>query len=202
MKFVELDTSKHDLNKVSELIYETELTIFKQLLGKDQDEAIKNIKSLVESGNNYFGYENIHAVSDDDENLLGILVSFSGKEASLWNDLKAYFGILNFYDFLKCAVKGTLINKSLTASLGKNDYYLSNIAVDPQFRGQGIGTYILKNAVKTAEEKGCRRVLLDVTFNNKGAKKLYERFGFKVYSKKEPKLFKNQGTFQMEYSVD
>jgi Acetyltransferases len=201
MKFVELDTSKHDLNKVSELIYETELAIFKQLLGRDQDEAIKNIKSLVESGNNYFGRENIHAVSDD-ENLRGILVSFSGKETSLWNDLKAYFRILNFNDFLKCAVKGTLISKSLTASPGKNDYYLSNVAVDPQFRGQGIGTYILKNAVKTAEEKGCRRVLLDVTFNNKGAKKLYERFGFKVYSKKEPVLFKNQGTFNMEYFVD
>ena len=199
MKFIRLDTDKHDLNKVSELIYETELTIFKQLLGKDEKEATENIKNLVKSGNNYFGYENIHVVCGDDESMMGILVSFSGKETSSWNDLKAYFRILNFYNFLKCAVKGTLINRSLTASLDKNDYYLSNIAVDPQYRGQGIGTYILKNAVKTAEDKGCKRVLLDVTFKNKGAKRLYERFGFKVYSKNTPKLFKGHETLSMEY---
>ncbi len=202
MKFLKLNTNKNDLNKVSKLIYETELTIFKQLLGKDEKDAIKNIKSLVELGSNYFGHENIHVVVDENENILGILVSFSGKETSLWNDLKVYFKVLNFYDFLKCVVKGTLINKSLTASLGKDDYYLSNIAVDPQYRGQGIGTYILENAVKIAGEKGCRRVVLDVTFDNKGAKRLYERFGFKVYSKKTPWLFRGQGTFNMEYLVD
>ena len=202
MKFVKLDTNKHDLNKVSKLIYETELTIFKQLLGKDEKDATENIRNLVELGNNYFGHENIHVASDENENMKGILVSFSGKETSLWNDLKAYFKVLNFYDFLKCAVKGTLINESLTASLGKDDYYLSNIAVDPQYRGHGIGTYILENAVKTAEDKGCRRVVLDVTFKNKGAKRLYERFGFKVYSKNTPKLFKGHGTLSMEYFVD
>ena len=199
MKFLKLDTNKHDLNKVSELIYETELTIFKQLLGKDESEAIRNIKKLVESGNNTFGYENIHVVVDDEENMLGILVSFCGKETSFWNDFKEYSKVLRFYNFLKYAVKGTLISELLTSSVGKNDYYLSNIAVNPQYRGQGIGTCILKNAVKTAEDKGCRRVLLDVTFKNKGAKRLYERFGFKVYSKNTPKLFKGHGTLSMEY---
>ena len=107
MKFVKLNIDKHDLNKVSELIYETELTIIKQLLGKDQNEAINNIKNLIKSGNNYFGHENIHVVIDENENILGILVSFSGRETSLWNDLKVYLKVLNFYDFLKCAVKGT-----------------------------------------------------------------------------------------------
>jgi len=88
MKFVKLDTNKHDLNKVSELIYETELTIFKHLLGKDEKNATENIKNLVELGNNYFGHENIHVVIDGNEDMMGILVSFSGKETSLWNDLK------------------------------------------------------------------------------------------------------------------
>ncbi|HEX3013425.1 MAG TPA: GNAT family N-acetyltransferase [Methanobacterium sp.] len=202
MKFVKLNINKHDLNKVSELIYETELTIFKQLLGKDEKEAIQNIKKLIKLGKNYFGHEHIYVVINEDENIKGILVSFSGRELSLWNDFKAYFKVLNFYNFLKCAVKGTLINESLTASLGKDDYYLSNVAADPQFRGQGIGTFILENALKTAEEKGCSRVLLDVTFDNKGAKRLYERFGFKVYSKKTPKLFKGHGTLNMEYFID
>ena len=202
MKFVKLDTNKHDMNKISELIYETELTIFKQLLGKNEDEVVQNINELVKSGNNSLGREHIHVVSDD-ENILGILVSFCGRETSLWSDFKEYFKVLKFYNFLKYAVKGTLINELLTASVGKNDYYLSNIAVDPQFRGQGIGTYILENAFKDAEKRGCRRVLLDVTLNNEGAQRLYERFGFKVYGKKDPKLiFKGKGTLNMEHFVD
>jgi ribosomal protein S18 acetylase RimI-like enzyme len=203
MKFVKLDIDKHDLNRVSELIYETELTIFKQLLGKNESEAVQNIKKLVKLGNNSFGHEHIHVVSDRDGNILGILVSFCGRETSLWSDFKEYFKVLNFYNFLKYAVKGTLINELLTASVGKNDYYLSNVAVDPQFRGQGIGTYILENAFKDAEKRGCKRVLLDVTLNNEGARRLYERFGFKVYGKKDPKLiFKGKGTLNMEHFVD
>ncbi len=202
MKFLKLDISKHDLNKVSELIYETELSVFRPLLGKDKNEALENIKKLIMGRDNTFSYEHIHVVSDEDETILGILVSFCGRETSIWSDFKAYFKILNFYSFLKYVIKGTLINETLTASVGKYDYYLSNIAVDPQFRSQGIGTYILENAFKLAEEKGCRRVILDVTLYNVGASRLYERFGFKVYGKKTPKLiFKGQGTYNMEHFV-
>lgn len=202
MKFVKLDISKHDLNKVSELIYETELSIFRPLLGKDKNEALENIKKLIKEANNTFSHEHIHVVSDEDENLLGILVSFCGRETSMWNDFKAYFRILDFYNFLKYMVKGTLINELLTASVGKNDYYLSNVAVNPQFRGQGIGTYVLENAFKLAEKKRCRRVILDVTLYNVGASRLYERLGFKVYGKKSPKLiFKGEGTYNMERFV-
>jgi len=202
MKFVKFNINKHDLNKVSKLIYETELEVFRSLLGKDENEATENIKKLVESGNNTFGHEHVYVVTGRDEDVIGILVSFCGRNTSTWNDFKAYFKILNFYDFLKYAVKGTIINELLTASVGKNDYYLSNVAVDPRHRGQGIGTFILENAFKLAEEKGCRRVLLDVTLGNEGARRLYERFGFKVYNKKNPNLiFKGKGTFNMEHFV-
>lgn len=202
MKFVKLDINKHDLDKVSEWIYETELSIFRPLIGKDKNEAMENIKKLIKARNNTFSQEHIHVVSDENENVLGILVSFCGRETSRWDDFKAYFKVLNFYDFLKYVVKGTLIDELLTSSVGKNDYYLSNIVVDPRRRSQGIGTFILENAFKVAEEKGCRRVILDVTLDNIGASRLYERFGFKVYGKKDSKwIFKGKGTFNMEHFV-
>ena len=202
MRFSKLNIAKNDLNEVSRLIYETELKIFRSLLGKDENEATENIKKLIIAGNNTFGHEHIYVVSDENDEMLGILVSFCGRETSFWNDFKAYFKVLDFYSFLKYVVKGTLINELLTASVGKNDYYLSNIAVDPNHRGQGIGTFILENAFKVAKKKGCRRVILDVTFGNLGASRLYERFGFKVYGKKDPKLiFKGKGTYNMEHFV-
>ncbi len=198
MKFEKLDLKRHNLNKVSKLIYETELEVFRSLLGKDEDEVTQNIKRLVKTGSNSLGYENIHVVNH--ENVIGILVSYSGKETSFWKNFKAYSKILNFNKFLKYIIKGTAINELLTTSVGRNDYYLSNIAVDTAFRGQGIGSYILKNAIKLAEDAECQRVILDVTMDNEGALRLYERYGFKVFGKHIAEwIFKGQGTWGMEF---
>lgn len=200
MKFVKLDITKHDLDKISRWIYETELAIFRTLIGKDEIEAQKNIKTLIKSKNNIFSYENIYVVTDENEEVLGILVAFTGNDISFWGDFKAYYNILDSSAFLKYVIKGTTINELLTTSVGKNDYYLSNIAVDPHFRGQGIGSFILQNAFQIARDKGCNRVLLDVTFKNKRAMKLYERFGFKVNGKNVSRwIWKDEGTYGMEY---
>lgn len=200
MKFEKLDITRHDIDKVSKLIYETELSVFKSLLGNDEDQALENIKNLIKMGNNSLGHENIHIASNEAGKVLGILVSFYSGETSLWTDFKAYFKIMDFYSFLNCAIKGTMINELLTARVGINDYYLSNIAVDPAFRGRGIGSFILTNAIKVAEDKGYTRVILDVTMDNEGAFRWYKKFGFNVYGKKEPKLiFKGEGTYNMEF---
>lgn len=191
MRFERLNIEKHDLDKISKLIYETELEAFKSLIGKDENDAINNIKKLIKYGNNSFGYDHIHVVSDDKGNVLGILVSFGGGEASYWNDIKVYFKILNFQDFLKLILRGLIINNILITNLDENDYYLSNIAVDTRCRSQGIGSYIIENALKLAKDAGYERVLLDVTLNNGRALKLYERFGFKVYSTNKVKNTKS-----------
>ncbi len=202
MKFEPLNTEQHDLGMVSKLIYETELEIFRAILGKNETEGIKNIKSLIKAGNNLFGSENIHVVSDDDDRVLGILVSFRGDEITFWKEFKAYSKILDFYDLLRYVFKGTLINELLTASIGPGDYYISNIAVDHEFRSQGIGTYILENALKLVEDSGCQKVVLNVTLKNIRALKFYERFGFKVNGKNTAEwIFKDQGTFDMELLI-
>ncbi len=202
MKFEQLNIEQHDLEKVSELIYETELEIFRSLIGKNEVEAINNIESLIKAGDNLFGSENVHVVSDCDHGVLGILVSFRGKDVGFWKELKAHAKILDFPDLLRYLFKGTLIDELLTAKVGQEDYYLSNVVVDPDFRGQGIGTYILKNSLKLAEEVGCPRVILNVTLKNEKALKFYERFGFKVTGKNTVEwIFKDQGTFNMEFLI-
>ena len=51
-----------------------------------------------------------------------------------------------------------------------------------------------------ASDKNCKRVLLDVTFENINAKRLYERTGFDVCGKKQFKwMGKSEGTYGMEY---
>lgn len=202
MKFEPLNIEKHDLRKVSELIYETELRTFRSLIGKDESEAIKNIESLICMGNNSFGNENIHVVSDNDNEILGILVSFSMDDITLWEELKVYSKILNFFDLLKYLFKETLVDGMLTDSFATGDYYLCNVAVDHSYRGQGIGKYIMENALELADGTSCERVVLKVTLKNEKALKLYKRFGFKVTSKNIADGFlKDENTYDMELLI-
>lgn len=56
------------------------------------------------------------------------------------------------------------------------------ICVDEEFRGNGIGTALLKFAKEKAKENGCTDLFLTANEENKNAIKLYEKFGFKVKS--------------------
>lgn len=54
------------------------------------------------------------------------------------------------------------------------------ICVDEKYRGNGIGTKLLNYAKSTGQENNCTDLYLTVNEENKGAIKLYEKFGLKV----------------------
>lgn len=60
-----------------------------------------------------------------------------------------------------------------------NSYYICDMSLFPEFRGQGIGSQLLALAEKQALEKGFNKLSLLVFEQNVGAKKLYDRAGFK-----------------------
>jgi len=55
---------------------------------------------------------------------------------------------------------------------------MMNLAVAPAARRQGIARLLLGHAVKTGQEQGARRALLEVRASNAPALALYERAGF------------------------
>ncbi len=57
---------------------------------------------------------------------------------------------------------------------------LDGIAVDPEARGQGIGTRLLQAIEEHARALGETSIRLDVIDTNPGARRLYERMGFKA----------------------
>jgi ribosomal protein S18 acetylase RimI-like enzyme len=59
-------------------------------------------------------------------------------------------------------------------------WYLAFIAVDPAKQGQGIGSFLLKEALKMIDEKGDRAYL---EASNERNKALYERYGFEMIGK-------------------
>ena len=53
-----------------------------------------------------------------------------------------------------------------------------DLAVDPEFRGRGVGKLLLSEAEKTARELGCCKLTLEVLEFNERAMRTYKSFGF------------------------
>jgi len=58
---------------------------------------------------------------------------------------------------------------------------VSNVAVHPGFRGQGIAHQLMQSALQEARRKGARIILLEVQTDNSPAQKLYRGLGFERY---------------------
>jgi hypothetical protein len=55
---------------------------------------------------------------------------------------------------------------------------IQNIGITPEHRGQGLGTVLIQRALTGLCDAGLGRVYLEVTAQNDGAVRLYERLGF------------------------
>jgi ribosomal-protein-alanine N-acetyltransferase len=55
---------------------------------------------------------------------------------------------------------------------------IANLAVAPEWRGRGVGAYLVDAAVATAAKAGVRVLYLEVRESNAGAQRLYRSRGF------------------------
>lgn len=60
-----------------------------------------------------------------------------------------------------------------------------HIAVEPKFRGQGIGTLIFGALIEAVKKRGAKSVTLEVRPSNTAAIKLYENFGLKSVGRRK-----------------
>ncbi len=196
-----LDLNVHDPKKVSELIYFTDAHTYDQIL-KNKSQAVDKIEKLVKAGNNSIGYENIFVVTgNDDENVLGMLLTSSSEESSSKQEIKAFLKVFSPLDVIRFTILG-LIDARLLTDIGPEDFYLACVAVDEKARGQGIGTFILESAVEMARKMNKKKAILNVDFENIGARRLYERFGFEINGQKTIRWFGGEkGMYNMEYSI-
>ena len=57
-----------------------------------------------------------------------------------------------------------------------------DIAVDPAYRGQGVGQALLDALERHAQEIGCCKLTLEVLSGNHVAQRSYQHFGFEQYA--------------------
>lgn len=58
--------------------------------------------------------------------------------------------------------------------------HVTNIAVDPEWHGHGIGSQLLLKIITEALARGSDRISLEVRVSNSVAQTMYEKFGFSI----------------------
>jgi ribosomal protein S18 acetylase RimI-like enzyme len=67
---------------------------------------------------------------------------------------------------------------TVSTAEGGRAAWLEDMIVHPDWRGQGIGEALLREAVNGAQSAGCTRISLQTDSDNIGAQRLYQRIGF------------------------
>lgn len=64
--------------------------------------------------------------------------------------------------------------------VSEGDYYLARLAVAPEFRGRGLGQWLVERLMEMAAAAGSRRCWLEVDPENRAAITLYHAAGFRI----------------------
>ena len=97
------------------------------------------------------------------------------------------------FSFIKI-LKNLLKAKRVIGIVREGEFYISNIAVYPEFRGMGLGTELMLHIEKNAIKKKNKSLSLDVEVQNEGAINLYKKLGFKIIG--DIKILKLRETFK------
>ena len=58
---------------------------------------------------------------------------------------------------------------------------IHDVIIREDYRGYGVAEILLKQVQRTAKERGCCKLTLEVLEGNASAKKVYQKFGFNAY---------------------
>ena len=172
MRYENFDPKIHDTYKVAKLVYDVDFRTF-DLLFKNEDKAISTIEKDLRKHEPEGTFK---VILDNNDEIIGMLMAYISEMP---------------YDFRFKSLKLIIVDildYFVLCDIEKDDLYVAEIAIDDSLRGQGLGKQVLLDVIDYAKSKNLNRVILDADFRNVGARKLYERMGFKEFNKKRLKI--------------
>ena len=185
MRYETFNPKIHDVTKVARFVYDVDFRTF-DMLFKSPDSAVKTIAKSLEDED----LETFTVILDDDENIIGMLIYYIDKFPRHFNFRSLRLLIVDILDYF------------VLCDVGPGDLYVAEIAIDSSLRGQGLGKKVLLEVIDYARSQNLNRIILDADFRNEGAKRLYEKIGFKEFNKKRLKFLNfERGMFNMEFKL-
>jgi ribosomal-protein-alanine N-acetyltransferase len=73
-----------------------------------------------------------------------------------------------------------------------DEMHIATIATHPEFRRQGVGELLLKEALEDALQAGAHMAFLEVRESNAAAQAMYRKFGFEATGRR-PRYYRDNG---------
>ncbi len=192
---------ENDSENIAELIYSSGSEAF-NFMHFNKENVLKYIKYEFRTKiPSFFGNTYSWVGEDKQGNIISSAISYSREQYYLMT-CGTIIKIICFYKFKSFKVlKRLSMMGQLVTPPKKNKWFLSCLAVSPNFRGNGLGESIIKQQMKWAKENGYVIYALDVSEKNQRAKMLYERIGLKVTKHKISVTTKVTNCYKMEILV-
>ncbi len=175
-----------DVTLISSWIYSTDMFLFNKLF-KNKDRSIEALKILINSDHvNPYNKQCMTIMSNDQGELLGVVLSFKASDVSLRSTYRAYNSteLTNLYRI----VENFILGRILASTLECDDYYIGNLYVNDKYRENNIGSRTLDECKKLARSSNSKRVLLDVEYDKPYLLNFYKKNQFSKTSKNYIKI--------------
>jgi ribosomal protein S18 acetylase RimI-like enzyme len=166
--------------------------LFRSALGRH---ATNIVATAYMQPDHIFSYQNT-IFAERDTTIVGMVTGYTAAQQRVFSEqpLKQAAGhqILR-----KVGVNFLCLRLRFLGTHTDGDFYLQAIAVDPEYRGQQIGSILLAAIEERARHSGSTRLFLDVAARNKGAQRFYERYGWAVEAQERAISFLPRFVVQM-----
>jgi ribosomal-protein-alanine N-acetyltransferase len=117
-------------------------------------------------------------VTDDVPEVAGIeRISFT----TPWSEISFYNEVKKLGSLSKVARRGEEIVGYICANRVVDEGHILTLAVRPEFRRLGIASALIGEVIWDLREEACRFIFLEVRASNEAAKKMYEKFNFRIF---------------------
>jgi ribosomal protein S18 acetylase RimI-like enzyme len=173
-----------DANDCANLIYMAAEKELKFIFG-DESVIKKFLQHLVQQPDNIFSRDFIWVDENEKtKDIRGMISLVKGKSVSgLKFNIAGQFGVISkligFSGMLHVIGESLKISR-IQPKIRKEEFYVSALAVYPEFRGKGIGSGLLKFAFDYAKVAHYKKMSLGVEMGNEKAFEIYKKLGFVV----------------------
>jgi [ribosomal protein S18]-alanine N-acetyltransferase len=98
-----------------------------------------------------------------------------------WSEISFYNEVRRPGSFSKVARLGEKIVGYVCAGRVVDEGHILTMAVLPEFRRRGIASALIGEVIRDLREEGCRFIFLEVRSSNEAARKIYEKFNFRIF---------------------
>ncbi len=164
--------------EAADLIYLSMAKTADYLFGQDATHRTHPVlENLFRLKSNRFSHQFTQVICDS-EKVVGLVISYPGRlmkslELPMALQLLRMIGLVRFSQFLWRAIPLIGMKEAMD-----DEYFISNIAVPPTQRQNGLGHFLLEQIENQARSQGYKKIALTVDVENERAFSLYQRVGF------------------------